>query len=1271
MRSTIYGLRFAVVVAAFAFFARPALADVTNVEIRVTYTNLVAGVTNGHEINVHGSIRRYTNGVLNSASLWIQSTNIVGHAATNTQIHLATYGVSGIDRVFATNTNAIIIVSALGVFPTVTLSSGVGTVTYATNVWAEQTPLLYPNAAGYSEAERTNNASGLIDLINDVRPTNRIANGLVAWTNIVDLMSQQRGSNKVWWATTNTGGLSDGTRLTNFTSLSGSNGTVSDMSILRGSALNLTNLSGTNWLGTNVTLRHFKMIDGRPEGTNAGITNGFLVSITNINPVTSNLINYGNAIRSEAPGFNSFQAGSNSYAGGNHTAVIGNNSSASNDNTSALGPNILSTAGGSVLVGAVLTNAGLGLNNIVGYSLVVTGELVNLVGNTSYARDSRVSTFIGNDLQLSRVSNSIVIANDIGATDKTKVVAIGVLNNGIASETLSLGYGSGSPYKNSAGIGPPDSAGNYAVSTTTNQIRLGTTIITVSVPGILEAAGISNLTTLPNSTNLYRGDAAFPRSTYTSLSSAGAHNTIAVGTNVWLDASGAAADFPLGGLTGGARDGKWMMIRNVSGYTGDIYSNDGSITAIDRITTLTGTNMTWPNGSFLYVVYDATTSRWLMQIPPMTTITATATNAVTQGENLGLTNATRMGVFYQVQGSTNIQFRTLMAGLNVTITNQGTNIMIAADVPGGSGEANVNGEVSLTNDTMFGLINGKAGITNLLRSIAARNGLVGTNESGTNISLAIDPAIVASQANLTAASNAVVTLMVANDTTTSNGLFSVETTRNAAVSNSVMTEIITASNSMRTIVVAALTNKVENLAGAATNLTVQGLTVNTNLLLSHVTASRAAVFNASKQLTNEPSGVLFNLMGNPNVATQILAGANITVTSNNAGIYTIAGSAGSGSTQMVTAAIGDLTVTNTQTIGFNETPGRLTLIGTNISGAPTNTGIVITNTDPALVGVQKFSPGLWQWGNGWKTTATAASQPIGVQMMLEPVQGTTTPTANYQWRFATNGPPFGATAAMTLSSIGALTVSGNFVNSAASANSIQSGVTGGFIIGSSSNIKLNSSASGVMLVGNSGSTDLNRIQLGGTTLAFPALGRTNGDALFLGADGLFAGGTTNRLKVANGGNTAAAVGGSIYVNANPIASAGAAETNLMSYSLPAHTLSNGTDRVRFYVSGRFAANANAKQIKCIFGSETILDTTSQIVNSGSWTLEGEIIRTGNTAQSAWAKYNGAGLSLFTSANAVELAQTNGIATLLKITSAAIGDGDVTNRTMTINWEPTP
>lgn len=153
--------------------------------------------------------------------------------------------------------------------------------------------------------------------------------------------------------------------------------------------------------------------------------------------------------------------------------------------------------------------------------------------------------------------------------------------------------------------------------------------------------------------------------------------------------------------------------------------------------------------------------------------------------------------------------------------------------------------------------------------------------------------------------------------------------------------------------------------------------------------------------------------------------------------------------------------------------------------------------------------------------------------------------------------------------------------------------------------------------------------------------------------------------------TNATVGGIIVSTTTTVASAGAAETNLISVTIPAHSLTNSQDRLTFRTSGRFAATSNAKQLKVVYGSETILDGTSQVQNAGAWTIEGEIIRTGDTSQSVSAELHCAMTNGMTTTSSLNLAQTNGINTTLKVTSTAAGDGDVTNRTMTVWWWPAP
>ena len=89
---------------------------------------------------------------------------------------------------------------------------------------------------------------------------------------------------------------------------------------------------------------------------------------------------------------------------------------------------------------------------------------------------------------------------------------------------------------------------------------------------------------------------------------------------------------------------------------------------------------------------------------------------------------------------TNLLASNILAGANITVTPDAVGRLTLA-AAGGAGEVNVNGEVSVTNAFRVGLVYDKVGVTNRLRSIQPRYGLVVTNE-GTNVSFAIDPLIV-------------------------------------------------------------------------------------------------------------------------------------------------------------------------------------------------------------------------------------------------------------------------------------------------------------------------------------------------------------------------------------------------------------------------------------------------------------------------------------------------------------------------------------------------
>lgn len=66
-------------------------------------------------------------------------------------------------------------------------------------------------------------------------------------------------------------------------------------------------------------------------------------------------------------------------------------------------------------------------------------------------------------------------------------------------------------------------------------------------------------------------------------------------------------------------------------------------------------------------------------------------------------------------------------------------------------------------------------------------------------------------------------------------------------------------------------------------------------------------------------------------------------------------------------------------------------------------GIALVNTTPAAAGAQQMSPGILWRANGWKTTATAASQTVDFLADVLPVQGAANPTGNWQLSASVNG----------------------------------------------------------------------------------------------------------------------------------------------------------------------------------------------------------------------------------------------------------------------------
>lgn len=170
------------------------------------------------------------------------------------------------------------------------------------------------------------------------------------------------------------------------------------------------------------------------------------------------------------------------------------------------------------------------------------------------------------------------------------------------------------------------------------------------------------------------------------------------------------------------------------------------------------------------------------------------------------------------------------------------------------------------------------------------------------------------------------------------------------------------------------------------------LTVTNGLTNLSLTASANLVTDANKKvvslangtgaLTNNGSGVMgwFNSF--------------ITSAALGSGIATNGGS-GTGNTftnPIITGSTG-ATYTN-----LTEATGKTVISGPTTTATITNGptlakyGLDLTNSNPAVVGGQMWSPFIHLAGNGWKTTATAGSQPVEFTMGVQPIQGTANPT---------------------------------------------------------------------------------------------------------------------------------------------------------------------------------------------------------------------------------------------------------------------------------------
>lgn len=170
----------------------------------------------------------------------------------------------------------------------------------------------------------------------------------------------------------------------------------------------------------------------------------------------------------------------------------------------------------------------------------------------------------------------------------------------------------------------------------------------------------------------------------------------------------------------------------------------------------------------------------------------------------------------------------------------------------------------------------------------------------------------------------------------------------------------------------------------------------------------------------------------------------------------------------------------------------------------------------------------------------------------------------------------------------------------------------------------------------------------------------------------------NVFVIADGGAVTAKAGGStslgpigvvLKVNTTAVGNVGAGEDDLITYSVPASTLGTNGNYLEFEVFGTFAANANSKQVKVKYGATTLLASSAQTQNGGTWSISGKIVRTGAATQiaSVNSSYDAANFQNLT--NYTTPAETLSGAITLKCTGEAVADNDIIQKGLVVRWMP--
>ena len=308
------------------------------------------------------------------------------------------------------------------------------------------------------------------------------------------------------------------------------------------------------------------------EGSQS-VSNKAIYASTFDDPITTNLVNNGNAISSPGTGTTSEQFGSGADASGLFSLSVGFGSLAADTVSVAIGN------------GANATNyAAVAL----GYLAAAHGGSSMSIGNAALTQNTN-SIAIG-ELSQSSYDNAIAIGNGVATTAADQIRLGSSTHDVVIPGTLTVTLGM------------------------TNSTLGGITMTDFS-DGVWTDGGATNLV-ITNMTSHEAlevvGDIAYNKAD---------HTTLATGNNAGIDfgevvfakiASGPGGAFTINGIANG-RDGKMYIVYNDSGQAMTIADESGvEAVAANRLVTMTGADIVTSGDAAFTIVYDSGQSRWIV-----------------------------------------------------------------------------------------------------------------------------------------------------------------------------------------------------------------------------------------------------------------------------------------------------------------------------------------------------------------------------------------------------------------------------------------------------------------------------------------------------------------------------------------------------------------------------------------------------------------------------------------------------------------------------------